>query len=63
MKRKLKPQIEKGIAAVTTILAMFVIMTNDMQMSFIPAYLLMVATVVINIAILAKYGKCEWLRK
>lgn len=59
MKRHLRPEIEKALTIITVVLGIFIAMIDDMEMSFIPIYLLLAAIVGINVMILKKYGKGE----
>ena len=59
-KRHLRKGIENALLFITIVLFIFIATIDDMSMSFIPTYLVLVVVLIINIMILKKYGRGEW---
>ena len=57
MKRHLRKSIEITLTIITMAQILFVITINDFNLSAIPTILLTIAMIVLNIYILAKYGR------
>ena len=57
MKRHLRKSIEITLTIITMIQVLFIITINDFNLSAIPTILLVIAMIMLNIYILAKYGR------
>ena len=57
MKRHLRKSIEITLTIITMIQVLFIITINDFNLSAIPTILLTIAMIMLNIYILAKYGR------
>ena len=63
MKRYLKKWTEYTLTIITLIEGMLIIMTDNFELSSIPAYLVLLTSIVINVVILKKYGRGLMFKK